>query len=216
MKIRILSSLFATLLLSTGCSDDVGKPKPVLPPANADAAMADDTGAGDTGTNESQMDSGAMTVDTGTPLTAACMELAVCCEDAPAQLQAQCDGPIAANDDARCRETLSMAQGFGLCLPPDHDAGTRPGPQGPRCQALLSCCPELGIEFLVTACEGIANDGDEATCDMRLMQAQGANICLDPPDAGVNMDAGTSSTAMDAGTSTTGMDAGTSSVADGG
>jgi len=212
---RILLHLsIATCLISCGAKK--GNPKKPLPTAFADAMPAEDSGSETIDSGMSTPDTGSENqTDSGTMLTPACMELAECCADAPPQLQAQCDSQLAANDDNACRSTIEMAQGFGLCLPPDHDAGTRgdSGPLGPRCERLLECCGSLPIEFLRTACENIAYDGDETICDMRIDQGNGlsAGFCPDLMDAGFT-DAGTSTSAMDAGTSTVGIDAGTSTV----
>ena len=207
-------SIFA---VTSACSPDRGNPKPPLPQVQADASEAvEDTGSSqmpDMGMM-SMMDTGMMMgmVDTGLPLSMACMELEGCCNELPGQIQGPCLERVAANIDSDCISNLQMAQEYGFCLPPDHDAGMRGdvGPLGPSCSAYLACCPELGP--LQTRCEDTAMDGDEAACDMALQLARRVGYCQMPPDSGVMMDAGTSTTSMDAGTSTTGMDAGTSTT----
>ena len=212
---RILLHLgLATCIIS--CSTKEGNPKKQLPMTFADAMPQEDSGSETVDSGMSSADTGSQTqADSGAMLTPSCMELAECCADAPPQLQAQCDSQLAANDENACRSTIEMAQGFGLCLPPDYDAGMRgdSGPLGPRCERLLECCASITIDFLKTACENAALDGDEAICDMRIDQGNGLNagFCPDLMDAGF-VDAGTSTVGMDAGTSTVGMDAGTSTV----
>jgi hypothetical protein len=210
----------AVFVLGSACSSDRGNPKEPLnpPPAMDAAASPTDTGpvAMDTGMML-MADTGMMSmVDTGLPLGPACMELDACCDVAPPQLQQQCRARVQANIETDCQSTLEMAQGFGFCLPPGHDAGMRGdvGPLGPQCEAYLACCPELGQ--LQMNCENTALDGVEADCDMALMLARQFGRCQMPPDSGLMSDAGTSTASMDAGTSTASMDAGTSSVADAG
>jgi hypothetical protein len=216
MPIRLVTVFVAVLISSLliACSPDRGNPKPPLPQVHPDASETVDTGPAqnpDLGMIQPP-DSGEMMsmMDSGLPLSMACMELSDCCDEVPGQLRSRCLEQVAANNDANCQSTLSMAQQYGFCLPPNHDAGFRGdiGPLGPKCEAYLTCCPELGQ--LQMRCEDTAMNGDEAECEMSLMLAMQLGRCQTPPDAGMmSIDAGTSTTSMDAGTSSTAMDAGT-------
>lgn len=208
----------AALLLFAACSEDQtgGAPRsdgststssiadasgPTDAEADLDAALADvmslDSGGfadavsgGDTGAN----DAGAT--------SAACDELGACCPQLPAGLQGNCTTTAGGGDDARCGQTLGLAQMGGYCVPGGMDATPREaGPLGPSCAQLEACCATVPQAIQAT-CTNTAQNGDEGRCDQILALAQRVGACQNPVDAGL-ADTGTS-TVGDAGTSTTG------------
>jgi len=103
--------------------------------------------------------------------------------------------------DARTSSTADAASGLDAsgagrdALPGDalaipNDSGSSSGDGGalgPSCTTLTTCCGELPVGGPM--CLTVADMGDEAACQMRLEQARGLGLCVDPTaDAAAQVD----------------------------
>lgn len=207
---RSLSPVLALALLAAACSEDK---QPINPGTNADATVTnkdatststpadgsvrtDGADPADTGGNGGTdvgpvVDTGVDPVDGGGALGPECTELEACCGTFPAgQTRDMCLGNAAAGDETRCDMLLTQAQGGGICLPPDFDAGPRPDANSnltPECAALEPCCSAAGA--LATICNNLVQGNDPARCQQIIDVLAGRGImCAAVADAGTPPD----------------------------